>query len=127
MPVHYRIIIHPIWVLHQAKEFRSMHEPYTTSNAKHLRKLKKPQNHMTPLGGSEKEKLYFNRKKLPAEPGSERGGHLLQPVGVRLTFCTLFILKQFLIIIIVCAFTSEKTYCKQISRLLDLFFNHERY
>lgn len=104
-----------------------MHEPYTTSNAKHLRKLKKTPKSYDPLGGSEKEKLSSNRKKLPAAPGSERGGHLPQPVGVRLTFCKLFILKHFLIIIIVCAFTSDKTYCKQISRLLVLFFNHERY
>ena len=35
------------------------------------------------FGDSAKEKLPFNRKKPPAEPGSGRGGHLLRPVGVK--------------------------------------------
>ncbi|CAI5668291.1 unnamed protein product [Oreochromis niloticus] len=34
------------------------------------------------FGDSGKEKLPFNRKKPPAEPGSGRGGHLLRPVGL---------------------------------------------
>lgn len=46
---------------------------------------RKPNNQTNPvsqqLGNSGKEKLTFNRKKPPAVPGSERGSHLLRPVG----------------------------------------------